>query len=1025
MTQRKEFGRIPVELIEIDQPRCALNYGTGTCTAVIGDSTGRQVGPQADISQKCFNTIGTCQDVDNYAGDKVDYWLSLDSADSYSWSPVTPNTYIGWVTIDFFINFSGPENIAAESVFTWGPIDFRIGTAVGGLPFVEVYISGTLVDEVTPLNRVVFSYNTGSGAYRIKNWILGNYEVGGTTITGPISATSVSIDGHSQITPVNFSDIKIYNALIEVASRDRLNRTEIGPDNAIFHAPLLEFNGILNGDVITGVNQGVQTFKSSVLPLNSPPLILRFTKQNQAGSAESVSAIPSLQKASTNPARINPGGVDENVSPFGKRATLSASIQDHPDSDIFTDPYVSERTYSPREQGTFWGKWMARNEFRQGIPVRFRSGYLTVNGFEDHQTYNYILDKVNGPSSNGAVSVECFDLLKKLDARNAVFPSTSPGSLEADISDTATSFTLQPAGVGSEYSTSFRCRIGGEGFDVSRSGDTCTINTRGLYGGPESHEQDDTVQEVAQMSGQVHDVAFDIIVGALPDIEQNIPKAEWDALANDFLPRVYSADITEPTGVEDLLTELSQAAPVYWYADVRTNLIEMGVIRDSAAGGVELTEDNHFIAGSMSKKEYPKERVDEVWIYYRIRDAAGKIDDDKNFSRRYILVNPEEQNLRGRRSIKRVYTRWVTNVDAAGELAQSYISRFSVTPVRINFDLDAKDAEIWVGDVIRPRTRLIQDISGNDRVLNYQVLEAEEKRAGTEYSYMAQSYEFFDPVDPDFITITIVPEDTVDSTGEVQQIDLRQLYDSVVATEIPNITFVVGGGPGNTGGTVVGAGAGQGNSLILPNSWPWNPDIDIRIEEGGAVVGRQGAGGDGADADSSPYPSGSPGANGLTALQVRYNVTLNNLGIIGGGGGGAGGGGVGSYREDSGDGVIEIALAGGGGGSGAGRRLEAGGEGGTKSSANNTGGFNGNPGTFTDGGDGGSGAEFLPGAGDGGTGGALGQPGAKGQDGTAGGPDPGAIASSGGAGGNPGAAVDGVSYITYTYKGDIRGAEIN
>lgn len=52
MASETTFGREPVQIVELDQPRCALRFGTAPCTA-----TG---------TPKCYNTYWTCLDRENY-----------------------------------------------------------------------------------------------------------------------------------------------------------------------------------------------------------------------------------------------------------------------------------------------------------------------------------------------------------------------------------------------------------------------------------------------------------------------------------------------------------------------------------------------------------------------------------------------------------------------------------------------------------------------------------------------------------------------------------------------------------------------------------------------------------------------------------------------------------------------------------------------------------------------------------------------------------------------------------------------
>lgn len=59
-----EVGRQPLQIVEIEALRCALDYGVSPCTAVLG-TTG---------TRKCYNTLKTCQDVPNYDESSTIKW---------------------------------------------------------------------------------------------------------------------------------------------------------------------------------------------------------------------------------------------------------------------------------------------------------------------------------------------------------------------------------------------------------------------------------------------------------------------------------------------------------------------------------------------------------------------------------------------------------------------------------------------------------------------------------------------------------------------------------------------------------------------------------------------------------------------------------------------------------------------------------------------------------------------------------------------------------------------------------------
>lgn len=59
MTSRDAIGREPLTIVEIDQDQCSLTYGVPPCQASLTNS------PPTGTS-KCFNTLNTCQDEDNF-----------------------------------------------------------------------------------------------------------------------------------------------------------------------------------------------------------------------------------------------------------------------------------------------------------------------------------------------------------------------------------------------------------------------------------------------------------------------------------------------------------------------------------------------------------------------------------------------------------------------------------------------------------------------------------------------------------------------------------------------------------------------------------------------------------------------------------------------------------------------------------------------------------------------------------------------------------------------------------------------
>jgi len=125
---------------------------------------------------------------------------------------------------------------------------------------------------------------------------------------------------------------------------------------------------------VTGTAKCFNTFSTCQDTANydEGTLTLRFGREQDNLTAYDP-VIPSLRSASVTPLVINLAGMNRSVSPFGSRESASLTFADHPYSDYLVDKYRTERpagtagtTYTPEDQGTFWGKWLKRNPYHEG-----------------------------------------------------------------------------------------------------------------------------------------------------------------------------------------------------------------------------------------------------------------------------------------------------------------------------------------------------------------------------------------------------------------------------------------------------------------------------------------------------------------------------------------------------------------------------------------------------------------------------------------------------------------------------------
>lgn len=478
-------------------------------------------------------------------------------------------------------------------------------------------------------------------------------------------------------------------------------------------------------------------------------LTLRFGQPIERHGYDAV-IFPTLRGVSTKPSEINIAGTDRNISPLGKRSRVTITLSDHPHHDRGIDPYIDERTYDAMTRGTFWSKWLARNPFFAGREIRVREGYLG-DALASYQTRRYIIENITGPN-NGTVTIHAADPLKLTEATRAQAPRASTGVIETDITDTATSLTLTPAGIGdTEYATSGIVRIGGELIEFTRSSDVMTLVSRGLRGTDvESHDNGDIVQEVLVFDGvSVEQAIYDLLDGYTSIAPDMITLADWQAEAALWLQGFrVSAWITEPTSVGKLLAELQQQCLCYIWWDERDQQIQFRAIRPLMPTDTSRPLDwqSHIIADSFQLEARPDERISQVWIYYDQINPTEGLEDGSNYRRLRVRadLDAETADEYGEQRIRKIFSRWFTSANDAATLATSVriLNRFRDAPTVITMDLDAKDRDLVVADIVVVTHPDMVDETGEASPRSQQIVSLDEFDAGHALRIKTRPYEF-------------------------------------------------------------------------------------------------------------------------------------------------------------------------------------------------------------------------------------------------------------------------------------------
>jgi len=507
-----------------------------------------------------------------------------------------------------------------------------------------------------------------------------------------------------------------------------------------------------------GVTGSIKCFNTSKtcqdLPNYDPePLLLRFCKP-QATQPEGIFCVPSLQSVSTSPTQINVVGGSKSKGPLGVRAELSVSFKDHPYSDVLVDKYRTERGYIATDRGSYWSKWLARNPYYTGYIIRVYDGYVG-QALADMGKRTYLIDTFSGPDSNQNVTIKAKDVLKLADNDKAQAPIASTGELIVDYSDTASMDPMRiTGGIASEYPAPGKVRINKELFSytgvstISETEINITGVTRSINGtDPESHDEGDRVQLCLEYTNiRPDDLTNDLLTtyGAVPS--GFIPLSDWSAEASVWLEQFrLSALITEPTGVTDLLGEITEQALFYIWWDERDEQIKLRALRPAAGDFVKPIDNfKNILAGTFELKAKPKERISQVWVFFGQRNPVEKLDDEQNYRRvRVRLDGDAESDLQyGERRIRKIYSRWIQTDAVAIQTTVRLLSRFRDTPEYIAFALDAKDRSMWTGDLADVTVDSVVDVTGAPRILRWQVISAEETVSGEVTEYQLQRFEY-------------------------------------------------------------------------------------------------------------------------------------------------------------------------------------------------------------------------------------------------------------------------------------------
>jgi len=457
------------------------------------------------------------------------------------------------------------------------------------------------------------------------------------------------------------------------------------------------------------------------------------------------SGIPSVIPDSANP---TPATITQGRG-IGAAATFGIKLRDHPHDDVGLDPYVDERAYDPLDQGTYWGKMLARAHLEHR-PMRWRVGYLdTEDDLSTFRTHNYQIEKIAGPDAKGEVVITGRDHLKLAGAgfaRNepSLCPLPIDVTLASDIIAASTSFTVSD---GAELISNNTVRINDELIDIGTvTGDTVIIVSRGVGGSEQDdHSIDDNVQNCQVYSNtNVVDIVTHLIANFTPLNASEIPADRWLEQKTTWLT-FYNLTryISEPTAVETLIAELSITCLFDLWRDEENNTIELRAISPGASGQLypRINELEHIIDGSLRIEQKIDEQVTRLLFSYGQENQTDS--SDENLKRVFVRadLDAEGVNARGIPNTRVEQSRWIgkSQLSQVVQTSGRLFAAFNKPPVEGRFRVQAKDSYLKIGDLFDLDVEESQTESGAMKPIRCQVISRDEIKIGQEYEIRFKS----------------------------------------------------------------------------------------------------------------------------------------------------------------------------------------------------------------------------------------------------------------------------------------------
>lgn len=778
-----ECGRIPFQVVEIEQPSCSLVYGVGACTAAVG-TTG---------TQKCFNTLASCQDSNNYSGTDLIKWRFIE--------PMSQRPP------DYYSNSGGVVGAHALPLLTRKAATSPTVINVGGgnkkiSPFgiraaLAVSISDCQYDDsigdpyVTERTYDPYSQGTFWGKWLARNKYYNNYVI--NVYDGYFEESLGSMVKRTYL--IEKIDVSNSKGTVTITAKDPL-RIADDKRSLVPHpidAKLVSVGGIddsqTTGILVQGNILELQTFHGIIDNVGDNYLKYFFRLNDEIISCKSFDGATSIDPALglTSFWRLdeNTGTAlsDEILTYTANIIGTTKPVWSIDSRYLYALDFISASTDAAIECDTlaigemtvgawvkitdltggcilFGHKWGANamgmyylSEGGERFWLQVRNVGFVITGFTPVQDKWYhvavSIEYISGNSYNyriyinGTLYITVTTSLSSGQTGGVMYFGNVVGGLS--VTSTPLNGLIDDCFYSDSVLTAAQItdiKDGALGYVIATY-ELFNVVRGDLNSTAATHDEDDKVSRVAHYECDVHVLANDLLTTYAQLPSGYIPYSDWVAEFNDHLPSFnLTGSIAEPVSVNKLMGELSEQCLVNWWWDERDSEVKMLAIRPTTDTPSEWSDDFNIIRNSTNIKSDPSQRISRLFIYYGKYDATRKDDETGNWSGVTARVDSLAETQYGEAKTRIIYSRWLSSNALAFQVAVRLLSRYRDEPRYLKVSVDAKDRDDWTGDVVRITTAADQDFTGATVQNYWQIISAVEKDPGHSVSYELQQFEF-------------------------------------------------------------------------------------------------------------------------------------------------------------------------------------------------------------------------------------------------------------------------------------------